>query len=180
MGDDRSCHEKHQAGGGQNELFGAWLNLLQTHSVLTEALESTLVAEAGISLAEQEVLVRLEAAGGEGLRMADLSHLLLFSRSGITRIVERLVQKDLVERRPADNDRRVIRATLTAEGRKTIRRSVPALAAGLSRHLGQHVTDGDVRALRRVLARILKGNGAWEELRCSPALELSERETAEG
>jgi DNA-binding MarR family transcriptional regulator len=151
------------------ERFGAWINLLQAHAVLADALEQRLQSECGLSLAEHETLSRLAGTLDGRLRMADVASLLLVSKSGVTRIVDRLEGAGLVTRGTCHTDRRGTFAVITKEGRDALTRAKPAVGAALDSAFSQHLSDADVRALRRVLRKVLEGNGKWEESRCSPS-----------
>jgi len=149
------------------EPFGTWINLLQAQAVVTEALEARLEAQAGLSLAEHEALARVSSAPEGRLKMAELAGLMLVSKSGVTRLIDRLERRGLVERTTCSTDRRVTYAAITVEGRRAAERANPVLEAGLAEVFSRHLGAGDVRNLRRSLRKILEGNGKWEEERCS-------------
>lgn len=149
--------------------FQAWLNLLQVHSVVHTKIESELHAICGLSLAEHEVLLRLGHAPKDQLRMYDLSDLLMLSKSGVTRLVDRLEKRGLIERELCDRDRRVIHARLTKDGRRLLERAKPVLARSVDSFFSAHLSDDDVAALRGALKSVLQANGCWAEQRCSPS-----------
>ena len=151
------------------ERFQVWLNLVQALSAASTRIEEDLDAACGLSLAEHEVLLRLSYAPGRRLRMYDLADLLLFSKSGVTRIVDRLERRGLVTRDPSEEDRRVVHARLSDEGMRALGMAQPALGSAVETAIARHLTDRDVAALRRALRKILEGNGAWAEHRCSPS-----------
>jgi DNA-binding MarR family transcriptional regulator len=161
-------------GEREAEHFGAWMDLLQANAVVAEALEDRLQAECDLSLAEHEALSRLFAAPEGSLRMAELAGLMLVSKSGVTRLVDRLVERHLVERGLCETDRRVTYAVITADGRAIVERSRPVLASALAESFSRHLGDGDVGNLRRALHKVLAGNGKWEESRCSPELHRAQ------
>jgi DNA-binding MarR family transcriptional regulator len=149
------------------EPFRAWMNLLQAQAVVSEALEARLQAEVDLSLAEHEALARLSSASEGRFRMAELAGLMLVSKSGVTRLVDRLEERQLVERVTCPTDRRVTYAEITPKGRRALERANPVLEAGLADSFGRYLASGDVRTLRRSLRKVLEGNGKWEEERCS-------------
>ncbi|HJR46154.1 MAG TPA: MarR family transcriptional regulator [Actinomycetota bacterium] len=153
------------------ERFHAWLNLLQTYSVVSGRIEAELDAAHGLSLAEHEVLIRLAQAEGTRLRMYDLADLLLLSKSGATRVVDRLEKRGLVERVVSTDDRRVVYAALTRSGAALLVKTRPLLHDSVERFFSGHLSDDEVARLRAVLRRVLEGNDAWAEHRCAPALE---------
>lgn len=94
----------------------AWSGLLRTRERLVHELDRELEQAHGVSLAEYDVLVQLDAAGERGLRMAELAEAVLLTRSGLTRLVDRLEQQGLVERSRCPSDARGMHATLTSAG----------------------------------------------------------------
>ena len=156
-------------GGVPRARFQAWLNLLQTYSIVSARIEADLDAAYGLSLAEHEVLLRLAHAPQRQLRMHDLSDLLLLSKSGITRLVDRLEKRGFVARELSEHDRRVVHARLTELGSDAVEHAKPVLARSLEANFSAHLTDDDVAALRHSLKQVLEGNDAWSEPRCSPA-----------
>jgi DNA-binding MarR family transcriptional regulator len=101
---------------GADELR-AWRGLLKAHAALTTALDTDLQREHGLSVPAYEVLMFVGDADGGKLRMADIAERVLLSRSGLTRLVDRLVQDGLVERRACADDGRGSFALLTPAGR---------------------------------------------------------------
>jgi DNA-binding MarR family transcriptional regulator len=150
------------------ERFQAWLNLVQTHAVVNARIEAELEAACGLSLAEHEVLVRVAGAPDRRLRMYDLAELVLLSKSGVTRIVDRLEKRGLVLRRMCETDRRVVYAALAPEGEQVLAAARPIMAAAIDRYFSRHLSDAEVSALRGSLRLLLEGNDAWAESRCSP------------
>ena len=85
------------------------MRFLQAHAAVTRRLEAELQGECDISLAEYEALLHLARAEEGRLRMSDLADPLLLSRSGVTRLVDRLEASGEVERAPARPTRAVVR-----------------------------------------------------------------------
>ena len=98
----------------------AWRGLLEAHTVLAGALDAQLQAEHGLSLSQYEVLKVVGDAPGEQLRMAEVADQVLLSRSGLTRLVDRLVCAGLLERRSCPSDARGALAHLTPAGRERL------------------------------------------------------------
>ncbi len=153
------------------ERVGAWVNLLQANRVLEDALERRLREAADLSFAEFEVIARLSGAPEGRLKMIDIANLLLASKSGITRIVDRLERAGLVSRAIPPENRRIVYARITRRGRAALDRARPAFMGAVEESFSQHMTEPDVRALRRLLRKLLVGNGVWEEDRCSLKLD---------
>ena len=110
----------------REERTRAWLNVVQTNRVVSDALEEAVESAAGLSLAEYELLVRISNVEDGRLRMVDLADLLLVSKSGVTKLVDRVEQAGLVARESSEEDRRLTFARLTRDGRRALNRAAPA------------------------------------------------------
>ena len=154
-----------------------WLNLQQASRVTQGRLEARLEAEAGLSWPEYELLFRLQFAGGRPLQMAEIADRLLASPSGITRLADRLVVKGLIGRQVPDDNRRVVRVTLTELGRKKLESADRIFHDFLERSFAEPLTSEEVQVLRSVLRKLLEHNGAWAPDRCDPAPRAERRET---
>src|SRR4051794_41859294 len=86
--------------------LGAWRGFLRVHSALVKALDAELLATHGLPLTSYEVLINLQAAPGHRRRMAELADSVLLSRSGTTRLVDRLQPRGPPERGTPDPRRR--------------------------------------------------------------------------
>ena len=106
--------------------LAAWRGFLQTHARLTRRLDEELRAAHDLPLTSYDVLVQLEGAPGREMRMSELADAVLLSRSGLTRLVDRLERQGLIERRECPDD---------ACGASTWSRSEPT-SAGVWRRRG--------------------------------------------
>jgi DNA-binding MarR family transcriptional regulator len=131
-----------------------WRAFLRAHAGLTRQLERELGAEAGIPLAWYDVLLQLAEAPERRLRMAELAERVLLSRSGLTRLVDRLQAEQLVVRQPAPDDARGMYTVLTPQGLAALRRSAPVHLAGIQRHWLAHFSDDELRQLRVLLGKL--------------------------
>lgn len=135
-----------------------WRDFLVAHRRLTDQLEIELERVEGMPLAFYDVLVNLSAAGGHA-RMAELADRVLLSRSGLTRLVDRMVDAGLVERRQCPSDRRGQEAVLTPVGQRALEHASPVHLDGVERHFDAHLSDGEAKALRKFLDKVLAGLG---------------------
>src|SRR5215510_8622109 len=103
------------------ERLAVWREFLEAHAQVVGALEAELDAERDLPLAWYDVLVALSEAPEHRLRMQDLADRVLFSRSGLTRLVDRMVAAGYVERVRCDDDRRGTFAALTTAGTACLR-----------------------------------------------------------
>jgi DNA-binding MarR family transcriptional regulator len=112
----------------------AWQALLHAHHDVTDALDSELRAGHGLSMAAYDVLLRLARAPGGILRMSDLAVRVMMSPSGLTRAVDRLVDRGLVIRGRSEDDARVMLVQLTEEGRQILRQAARTHLRGIREH----------------------------------------------
>ena len=127
---------------------------LRAHAAVVAALGAELEAERDLPLPWYDVLVSLSDCGGR-LRMQELADRVLFSRSGLTRLVDRMAGAGLVTRERCEDDRRGTFAVLTDAGARRLRDAAGVHLRGIDAHFASHLTDADVAALRSVLAKIL-------------------------
>jgi DNA-binding MarR family transcriptional regulator len=136
----------------------AWSALLRVHAVLVPLLDSDL-QRVGMPLSWYDVLLELNSAPPEGTRMAELGEAVVLSRSRVSRVVDELERAGYVARVPNPDDRRSSFAMLTQQGRRMFRNAAPVYLEGIRRHLGEHLTERDARALRRLLETALGDGG---------------------
>jgi DNA-binding MarR family transcriptional regulator len=129
--------------------------LLETHGNLVEALERDLDAVGGLPLTWYEVLAQLALAPDQHLRMNELAESILLSKSGITRLVDRMEQDGLIKRESCATDRRVIHAALTDKGRKLYESASPLHRKGVEERFTKHLTEAEVKALKSAFAKVL-------------------------
>jgi DNA-binding MarR family transcriptional regulator len=130
--------------------LAAWRAFLRAHAPVTRALEAELVAEQRISLAAYDVLVQLAEAPGRKLRMTELADAVLLSRSGVTRLVDRLERLGMVSRSRVEEDGRGVAASLTTAGLDRLRTASGTHLAGIVRHFAERLGPDDLAALTRV------------------------------
>lgn len=138
------------------EELAAWRAFLRAHSRIVRALEAELEADQQLSLASYDVLVQLAEAPGRRLRMTELADAVLLSRSGVTRLVDRMERAGLVRRSPVASDGRGVAAELTAAGVARLRGAAPTHLAGVVRHFVARLDADDLAALERI-SRLLSG-----------------------
>lgn len=137
--------------------LSAWRAFLHAHARVIRTLERELQDEQRLALTDYDVLVQLARAEDRRMRMSDLADGLLLSRSGATRLVDRLAAEGLVERVMCDTDRRGQWASLTDAGLERLRRATPAHLRGVAKHFLDRLSDDDVAALERILVPIVEG-----------------------
>jgi DNA-binding MarR family transcriptional regulator len=133
----------------------AWRLFLRAHSHISRTLEAELVAAHDLPLASYDVLVQLSEAPEQSLRMTELADRVLLSRSGLTRLVDRLERDGLVARRACPSDARGTHAVLTEAGLARLRAAWPTHLQGVSRHVTGRLTADEVETLGALLAKIV-------------------------
>jgi DNA-binding MarR family transcriptional regulator len=150
------------------EQVRAWMNLQQVNRVLDGVLEHRVKDVADLSLLEYQALFRLQIASGHPLHMSEIASQLINSPSGMTRIADRLEKVGLIERATPQDNRRVVLVKLTDRGREVLSEADRAFRDALRESFSSHLSEGELAELRRLMRKLLEGNGAWTAARCSP------------
>lgn len=129
----------------------AWRAFLDAQATLLRRLEAELVASQGMTLAEFDVLVQLWFAEDARLRMTELSERVRLSRSGITRLVDRLARAGFVKRGRCASDRRGTWAILTPAGNARLRRARPVHLRGVREHFARRLSPSQLDDLAEAL-----------------------------
>src|SRR6266478_6461180 len=129
----------------------AWRAFLDAQASLLRHLGDDLVKEEDITLAEYDVLVQLSFAPDDRLRMTELSDRVRLSPSGLTRLVDRLVEGGLVKRGRCASDRRGSYAILTSAGKVRLRHASPIHLRGIREHFSKHLSPAQLAALAEAL-----------------------------
>jgi DNA-binding MarR family transcriptional regulator len=148
--------------------FGAWRAFLQAHARITRRLDEELQAAHGLSLAEYDALLQIAHAPGHRVRMNVLANRVVLSRSGITRLVDRLEADGSVERIACSSDARGQEAVLTPAGLERLRTAAGTHLDGVRRYFLEGSDASDLGAIERSLGRM------------AGALETNVRPTHEG
>ena len=135
----------------------AWIAFLRAYAAVTRRLEAELHAERDLGLAEYDALVQLALADDRRLRMSELAERVVLSRSGVSRLVDRLEATGLVARAACRDDARVSWATLTDAGFDRLREASPVHLRGVQAHFLAQIPDEDREALVRALETVVQG-----------------------
>ena len=152
--------------------MAAWLALLAAHARATDRLEAALTDAALPGLAWFDVLATIHRADEQRLRHYELASEMVMSRSGLSRLVDRIEAAGLIERQSCPSDRRGQHLALTAAGREMLERAWPVYEAGVSAFFSAHVGD-DVDVVASALRRV-------EEACRTPAPPCGESAEASG
>ena len=131
-----------------------WRSFLRAHAHLTRVLENELLAAQQLSLASYDVLVQLAEAPDQRLRMTELADAVLLSRSGVTRLVDRLEKGGLVARARVDSDGRGVVAVLTQHGYSRLKAATGTHLSGVAQHFAGALADDDLVSFGRTCERL--------------------------
>src|SRR5829696_5127261 len=135
------------------ERLRAWRLYFESALALLDVLDAELERDAGIPLRVYDALIHLEETP-DGLRMNELAERILYSKSGFTRVVDRMEDAGLVRRVRPENDRRSILVVLTDQGRATMEHARRHHRHAIERHFSEHLSDTDIKALTRALEKL--------------------------
>jgi DNA-binding MarR family transcriptional regulator len=133
--------------------LAAWQGLLQIHARVTQQLDAQMQAEHGLSLSPYEVLMFLDDAPGHRMRMSEIADRVLLSRSGCTRLIDRLAEQGYVTRCADTTDGRGLYARLTDAGIRKIGAARATHRDGIRRFFLDHLTATDQIVLRDIWTR---------------------------
>jgi DNA-binding MarR family transcriptional regulator len=131
-----------------------WRGFLRAHAQVLRTLEAELEEAHGLPIASYDVLVQLAEAPDGRLRLSDLAEAVLLSRSGLSRLVDRLVREDLVERVSCPSDARGTFAVLTPAGRCRLREASGTHLRGVAEHMLNRYTPEELATLGDLLKRL--------------------------
>jgi DNA-binding MarR family transcriptional regulator len=129
-----------------DEQRAIWRVFLECGYALIDILDAELQAEAGMTLRWYDVLVNLEEAD-RPVRMNELASRILASKSGLTRVVDRMEEEGLVERQRPPEDRRAIEVVMTPKGAEALQGARVVHRRGIHQHFAQHLDDPAFAAL---------------------------------
>jgi DNA-binding MarR family transcriptional regulator len=136
-----------------SERLRAWRLYFESALALLDTLEHDFERDAGFPVQWYDVLVHLEETPN-GLRMSELAQKVLFSKSGFTRVVDKMEAAGLVRRVRPENDRRSIFILQTPEGRAAMQRARPPHHHWVEENFTGLLTDGDIKAITLALEKI--------------------------
>jgi DNA-binding MarR family transcriptional regulator len=133
--------------------LAAWRGMLEVHARVTRQLDAQMHAEHGLSLSAYEVLMFLADAPEHRMRMSEIAERVLLSRSGCTRLVDRLVEQGYLTRHAATTDGRGLYAQLTDAGLERVNAARTTHHQGIRQFFLEHLTTTDQIALGDIWTR---------------------------
>lgn len=135
----------------------AWHLFLVAHAKLVDRINRQLAAASVLSLEWYDVLLTLSQAPQRRLRMSELAEKVTLSRSGLTRLVDRLEAAGLLRRENCAEDRRGAFAVLTPAGLRALKKTWPHYEKGIQRSFARHVEAEQAKVIAAALTRVVRG-----------------------
>src|SRR5690349_18919204 len=126
-----------------------WRAFLTAHARVTRRLDEELRVEHDLSLAEYDALLVIANEPDRRIRMRQLADRVILSKSGVTRLIDRLVLDGLVARDACLTDARGAEAVLTQAGLDRLRRASRTHLRGIAEHFLSAVADVDLATIER-------------------------------
>jgi DNA-binding MarR family transcriptional regulator len=136
-----------------------WRSFLYAQSTVMPKLDAELRETSGITLAEFDALLQLGFAPEQQLRMSELADRVLLSRSGVTRLVDRLEREGFVRREASAPDGRGAYAVLAPLGAERLAEALPTHLAAVDAHFLGHLDPEELAAITVALSRVAAANG---------------------
>lgn len=133
----------------------AWRRYYVSFWRIFAAIEADLQAAGLPSLSWYDALYELYLAPERHLRMSELARSALLSRSGLTRLVDKLEKEKLIERKSCPSDGRVQHAVLTEKGVEVLRKIWPVYRAGIAKYFAVHLTDEEAQEFARMMSKVV-------------------------
>jgi DNA-binding MarR family transcriptional regulator len=133
-----------------------WWTFMAAHALLVQQVARDLAAETYLPLASYNVLHLLHEAPSSRLRLSELATAVHLTRSGLTRLADRLESGGLLHREGHARDRRESWAVLTDRGREELKRARTVFVRAVREHFGSYLSDGEAETLNVALSRMVK------------------------
>lgn len=143
--------------GLEESRLAAWRAFITAHAAVIGRIERDMAAGRAIPLTWYDVLIELYEAPERRLRLHELADAVVLSRSGLSRLIDRLEAAGLLRREAATTDRRGAYAVLTEAGIAAMRAAWPVYARGIADYFARHLSDAEAALLADALGRMLAG-----------------------
>jgi len=133
----------------------AWRLFITAHTEVITRIDEQLASADQIPLHWYDVLIELYEAPERKLRMHELAQKVVLSRSGLTRLVDRLEKANLLHREIDSDDRRGFYAVLTEAGVGAMRAAWPVYSGGITAYFARHVSEEEAALLAGIFTRMI-------------------------
>jgi len=140
----------------------AWRLFLTVHAVACNRIDKNLQEAGVLSFDDYDVLLTVNEATNETLRMSELAEAVLLSKSGMSRRVTRLVERGLLKRDQSPQDGRVFRVRLTRAGHRALDATWDIYCQQIENDFAAHITQEEAETLGIIFQRMLDRMGAVE------------------
>ena len=141
----------------------AWSGFIRAHATIVKELDAELRAAHGLPLSSFDVLVQLSLAQGGRMQMCDLADAVHLSRSGLTRMVDRLEREGLLQRRRGERDPRQVFAAITERGLKRLAVTTPTHLGGVRERFLDMLSRDQLQQLARIWRELLESHSKGGE-----------------
>jgi DNA-binding MarR family transcriptional regulator len=135
------------------EALAAWRVFFEVALALPDILDAELGTAVDLPFRWYDVLVQLEEAE-HGIPMSELASRILTSKSGLTRVIDKMTAAGLVSRERPEDNRRVVLVSITPQGLATLQASRRVHRDGIRRHFTEHLSDAELTKLARTLEKV--------------------------
>jgi DNA-binding MarR family transcriptional regulator len=141
----------------------AWSGFIRAHASIIKELDAELQAAHGLPLSSYDVLVQLSLAPNGRMQMFELAEAVHLSRSGLTRMVDRLARQGLLERHRGDRDPRQVFACITGSGFERLAETTPTHLAGVRQRFLERLSQTQVEQLAAIWNQLLDSKPEREQ-----------------
>ena len=138
-----------------NQHLAAWRTFITAHATLIDFINRQMLEADVIPLHWYDVLIEVYEAPERRLRLSELARKVVLSKSGLTRLVDKLVEAGLLERQSSPEDGRGAYAVLTDTGLEAMRKAWPVYAQGIQDYFARHLDAGEAEIITQALGRML-------------------------
>jgi DNA-binding MarR family transcriptional regulator len=169
--------------GPREARLAPWRAFLLAHARIVRRLDEELRAEHDLTIGEYDALLTIARAPERRIRMRQLADEVILSKSGVTRLIDRLVDDGLVERSACLADARGAEAVLTDRGLARLRSASRTHLRGIDEHFLAVIDRADLAVIERTMSSVARQAGAttgFDPGRCSPGAPDAGSSTAHG
>jgi DNA-binding MarR family transcriptional regulator len=141
--------------------LSAWRFFIKSHARIIEQIERDLEEEKRVPLSTYDVLIALFEAQDRRLRLQDLTKKVIITKSGLTRLLDRIEKEGLIRRERSETDRRGFYAVLTEEGEQQLRKAWPIYAKGIKSYFASPLSSEELEVVQKAFTIV---HGHMEQL----------------